>query len=79
MLSLIGGTPSYLSKPPKEHLVEKASMVSFDIYLIYNFDLLSVLHELLRFDLHLIATIVKSQSPWLITLNYLFFVFSLFN
>jgi len=31
MLSLIGGTPSYLSKPPKEHLVEKASMVSFDI------------------------------------------------
>ncbi|KEH28660.1 30S ribosomal protein S15 [Medicago truncatula] len=23
MLSLIGGTPSYLSKPPKEHLVEK--------------------------------------------------------
>lgn len=30
-LSMMGGTPSYMTKPPKEHLVEKASMVSFGI------------------------------------------------
>lgn len=31
MLGLLGGTPDYLLKPPKEHLVEKASMVYIDI------------------------------------------------
>jgi hypothetical protein len=38
-LSIMNGTPTYLTKPPKEHLVEKVSMVSFDIILVCHFPL----------------------------------------